>query len=105
MTLYLWLPLFAATVIAVWAMTPVAKAGGSRDFVWRAALFCFWVYFSLNHAFFHWPWPWQEWTGRTPNGLWFSICVIGLTLMIIVNFQRLVLRAENAPESGEVQRA
>ncbi len=39
-----------------------------------------WIYFCLNYAFFHFPWPWAEWTGRTPNGVIFTVCAVGLTL-------------------------
>ena len=39
-----------------------------------------WMYFGLNYAFFEFPWPWREWTGRTPNGLIFSVCVLSLTV-------------------------
>ncbi|WP_435005073.1 hypothetical protein P12x_002963 [Tundrisphaera lichenicola] len=38
-----------------------------------------WVYFSLNFAFFHLPWPWAGWTPRTPNAVIFLACALGLT--------------------------
>ena len=40
-------------------------------------------YFTLNWAFFRFPWPWSDWTGRTPSGIIFIICAAGLLLMII----------------------
>ena len=44
-----------------------------------ALLFNSWLYFGLNYAFFRFPWPWAEWTSRTPNGIIFTVCVLGLT--------------------------
>jgi hypothetical protein len=43
-----------------------------------------WIYFGLNYAFFELPWPWLEWTARTPSGLIFTVCVVSLTLASIV---------------------
>jgi len=38
-----------------------------------------WLYFSLNYAFFKFPWPWREWTVRTPNALVYTIFALVLT--------------------------
>jgi hypothetical protein len=38
------------------------------------------MYFGLNFAFFGYPLPWREWTGRTPNAALFFIAAAGLTL-------------------------
>ena len=38
------------------------------------------VYGWLNQAFFRNPWPWREWTARTPNGLFFTFC--GICLLV-----------------------
>jgi len=41
-----------------------------------------WMYYLLNFAFFHFPWPWapfEAWTSRSPNNLIFTVCLIGLT--------------------------
>ena len=40
-----------------------------------------WLYFGLNLAFFRFPWPWAEWTARTPNALVFLACAIVVTLL------------------------
>lgn len=50
-----------------------------------------WTFFLLNWAFFNAPWPWAEWTGRTPNGIIFTVCIIGLTAMVAF---RLVSRSQ-----------
>jgi hypothetical protein len=34
----------------------------------------------LNFAFFRFPWPWETWTARTPNSLFYTVCVLGLTV-------------------------
>ena len=39
-------------------------------------------YFYMNWAFFNWPWPWVNWTMRTPSGLIFIFCTIGILLLI-----------------------
>lgn len=38
-----------------------------------------WLYFGLNFAFFHYPWPWSTWTARTPNSLVYWVCALALT--------------------------
>ncbi len=52
----------------------------TRQFLTISLLTSVWVYFSLNFAFFHFPWPWATWTQRTPNAIIFTICAVGLTL-------------------------
>ena len=39
-------------------------------------------YFYMNWAFFNWPWPWNDWTGRTPSGIIFIFCTINLLFLI-----------------------
>lgn len=81
--IYLVIPLTIVTVAAVWFATQAVKGESRRQFTFPAILLTSWMYFTLNYAFFHFPWPWDEWTGRTPNGIIFSVCVIGLTAMAI----------------------
>jgi hypothetical protein len=38
------------------------------------------TYFTLNTLFFDFPWPWQDWTSRTPNHIIFT--VFASTLMV-----------------------
>jgi hypothetical protein len=42
-----------------------------------------WLYFGLNFAVFQFPWPWAEWTARTPNALVFLVCAAGLTWLAL----------------------
>jgi hypothetical protein len=74
------LPL-ALTLGAAWRWgQPAGTEKDGRDFARRALWLNTWLYFSLNFAFFHFPWPWTPWTPRTPNGLVFALCAAGLTV-------------------------
>ena len=62
------------------------QAQGKEDsstFLRIALLLSTWTYFLLNYAFFRFPFPWSEWTGRTPNGIIFTVYAAGLTLLAI----------------------
>ncbi|MBN2329851.1 MAG: hypothetical protein JXR73_22105 [Candidatus Omnitrophica bacterium] len=81
--IYLIIPLFIAAAAAVWfgrRPSPGARIG---TFPRCALLLNAWMYFLLNYAFFRFPWPWADWTGRTPNGIIFTICVLGLTAAVL----------------------
>ncbi len=78
-TLLLILPLLLTTIAAIW-LARQGKAGQtSRGFARWGLLLTTWLYFALNWYFFRLPWPWQEWTGRTPSGIIFLACAAGLT--------------------------
>jgi len=83
-SVYVVVPLLAVTMAAVWFVRQAAAGQSARDFTRRALLLCTWVYFLLNFAFFHFPWPWAEWTGRTPNGVIFTVCAFGLTALALI---------------------
>lgn len=80
---YLIVPLLLVTMAAVWFVRQAAAGQSGRDFTRRALLLCTWVYFLLNFAFFRFPWPWADWTGRTPNGIIFTLCAFGLTALAL----------------------
>lgn len=76
---YLIVPLVIVTMLAaIYARRAPNKPTGNA-FARRTLLLSAWLYFLLNYAFFRFPWPWAEWTSRTPNGIIFTICVFGLT--------------------------
>lgn len=80
---YVALPLVLATAAALWCAAR-SEAGQRAGVITRPALLMtVWLYFGLNYAFFHFPWPWAEWTSRTPNGIIFSICAIGITIGVL----------------------
>lgn len=39
------------------------------------------LYFGLNSAFFRFPWPWETWTSRTPNFLFYSLALLVLGIL------------------------
>lgn len=81
--LYLVLPLLVTIVIAIsFAVQRDGQAIGKR-YVNGSLLLCTWLYFGLNFAFFRFPWPWQEWTTRTPNAIIFTVCTVGLSVAAI----------------------
>jgi len=80
---YFILPLSLATVAAIRFAQGAPAGQTGREFARRALLLTTWIYFSLNFAFFRFPWPWAEWTGRTPNGIIFTLCAIGLTVLAL----------------------
>ncbi|NUN98732.1 MAG: hypothetical protein HUU16_21460 [Candidatus Omnitrophica bacterium] len=86
--LYLVIPLALATAFAVWAYGRGQSEGETRPILAKALLLSTWTYFFLNFAFFRYPWPWQEWTGRTPNGIIFTICALGLTALAWLRRER-----------------
>jgi hypothetical protein len=82
-SIYLVVPLLLMASFAIWSALQDEKRQPGSLFVRRALLACTWVYFLLNYAFFRFPWPWAEWTSRTPNGIIFTVCVFGLTAMAL----------------------
>ncbi len=82
--LYLVGPLLVATTVAMFFAIR-SKSPGVSDSWFRPVglVVAAWLYFGLNNAFFHSPWPWKEWTGRTANGTIFLVCVICLTTAAI----------------------
>ncbi|MCL4787742.1 MAG: hypothetical protein KJ070_13265 [Verrucomicrobia bacterium] len=79
-TLYVIVPVLVTTAAAIWFARQSGSGFGGREFTRRVLLLNAWLYFGLNFAFFRFPWPWEKWTGRTPNALAFAICVVGLTI-------------------------
>lgn len=85
--MYLIVPMALALGVAVYLAPRVARGGLRRDPLGPLVLFTAWLYFLLNYAFFRFPWPWTEWTGRTPNGIIFTVCVLGLTIMVLAGMR------------------
>ncbi len=80
---YFWLPMIAAATVALY-LAGQAKHWSGRQFAAVALPLATWVYFGLNFAFFRFPWPWRDWTARTPNAILFAICAVGLTTLAVV---------------------
>ena len=80
---YLVLPLLMAVAAAVWFAREEGRSQQGSAFPRHALLLSTWIYFLLNFAFFRFPWPWTNWTGRTPNGIIFTVCALGLTALAL----------------------
>lgn len=76
-------PLLLAILAAWTSIVRSANAERAASFARRGLVFAVWLYFSLNFAFFRFPWPWQNWTVRTPNAMIFLACAIGLTTIAL----------------------
>jgi len=77
-------PLSLAMVFVIWAGRNSKRNLEGRTFVRWALLLTTWTYFALNFGLFDYPWPWQEWTGRTASGLAFTFCTLGLTTLVLM---------------------
>jgi hypothetical protein len=81
--IYLILPL-VVTLAAALVLAQHANSRPSwRTFTRPALLITCWLYFGLNFAFFRYPWPWEAWTGRTPNAIVYTVCSIILTVVAL----------------------
>ncbi|MBX3412446.1 MAG: hypothetical protein KF708_07150 [Pirellulales bacterium] len=69
----------AALLLAKRAQEPKSAGTFARWSLFLATA----TYFSLNLAFFEFPWPWEEWTRRTPNGLIYAFCTFWLFVAAI----------------------
>lgn len=80
---YLIIPILIATSIAIWFARQAKPNGEHPLFIRSALLFSVWIYHGLNFAFFNFPWPWEDWGGRTPNAMIFFICMLGLSALAL----------------------
>ncbi|NOY42262.1 MAG: hypothetical protein GXP26_10545 [Planctomycetes bacterium] len=81
---YVIIPLLVATLFAIWYGRESQRQRDGLPFVRWSLLLATWTYFCLNYAIFDFPWPWSEWTGRTCNGLIFTFCAVGLTVLVLL---------------------
>ena len=80
---YLVLPLALTIAVALWGAVRREERGWA--FAQKGLIAGTWTVLLLNWEFFHRPWPWQEWTGRTPNGLIFFYCAVALSVAALWN--------------------
>ena len=98
-TLYGILPGLLTMSAAIWFARQLHRGLAGREFARWALLLSAWLYFGLNYAFFRFPWPWESWTGRTPNSLAFVICALGLTIACLTIGRRINKTSESGPAS------
>ncbi len=78
------LPSALSLGITLWSFLGIRSGKKSTGTIAAVLLiFCSWIYFGLNFAFFKYPFPWNTWTARTPSNLIFTVCVTGLTIASI----------------------
>jgi hypothetical protein len=79
------LPFLALAFLAIRMARNTRVRSGIRagDQLSKVLLLITWLYFSLNYAFFKFPWPWRSWTARTPNGIIYTLCALSLTWIAI----------------------
>jgi hypothetical protein len=81
--IYFVVPLVITTMAAADFASVTNRRKAALPFLRSGLLLTTWLYFALNLAFFRFPWPWKEWTRRTPNALVFMVCAVGLTACAI----------------------
>lgn len=99
--LYFIVPMLVAIAASLYCVRQAATVGKGRDFPRRALLLTAWMYFLLNYAFFRFPWPWAQWTYRTPNGIIFTVCVLGLTLLALMERRKAPAEAPAKAPAAE----
>lgn len=73
------IPVGITICVAAWLIsTSFQRCRGGRLCA-LALLVVTWLYFGLNTQFFHVAWPWEPWTGRTPNQIIYMVCTACLT--------------------------
>ncbi len=83
-----WIIIFIIPIsLTIWfAIKQIAISKSNGDglqFIRRTLAYSTVFYFIMNLAFFRFPWPWVEWTGRTHSGIIFMICVVSILLLVI----------------------
>ena len=73
-------PVGVAMLLSIWCIRQSEVKREGDGLIRTTLIVTTWLYFGLNFAFFRYPWPWSEWTGRTPHTLIFTVCAVGLTL-------------------------
>jgi hypothetical protein len=85
----LWFPYFVIPMVisiaaAMFFFVRHRKLDTDPHFAGIGLLVTGWTFFLLNWAFFRYPWVWAEWTGRTPSGIIFTICILSLTGLVVL---------------------
>lgn len=82
------IPVGITLCVAAWLISNSDRNQRASRFGAVALLVTTWLYFGLNTQFFHAAWPWEQWTGRTPNQIINMICTIGLTSLAISHLRK-----------------
>lgn len=80
---YMALPMLVSIAAMAWYERKGRAGQRANEFTGGALVIAAWTFFLLNFAFFQYPWPWEKWTGRTPNAIVFGVCLLALTWLAI----------------------
>lgn len=86
--LYVALPLLVSLAAAAWFVRRDPIDPIRRGPAGALLLIPAWTFFLLNYAFFHFPFPWADWTGRTPSGIVFTLCIAALSAMVAAGIRQ-----------------
>lgn len=87
------MPMAIAAWMAGWMMPLSRESRAAARPLAIVLLFTSLTYYLLNLAVFRFPWPWLDWTGRTPNALAFTLAE-GVVLVAAV---LALLQGSSAP--------
>ncbi len=82
---FLVIPILITVVLAWWWSRPGRQRRPAASFAPGLLLAVTWLYFGLNFAFFQFPFPWQTWTSRTPNAIYYFAAAVCLSILSIQN--------------------
>lgn len=96
-TVYVAVPLVLFSILAAYYANKPQDQKSGQSFARIGLLTTGWMYFLLNYAIFRFPWPWEEWTGRTPNGIIYAVFIFCLTIAALF----LGLKEKREPKTEE----
>lgn len=76
--LFVMIPIGITLVASTWLIAGSLRQMTAQRFAAVALAINTLLYFGLNTCFFNFAWPWDEWTGRTPNQVIFMVCALCL---------------------------
>jgi hypothetical protein len=98
--LYAAVPMTVATGLAIWLVAVSCRPAASAWWLTLPLISTTLTFFLLNFAFFRYPFPWQPWTGRTPNAMAYAVAAAVLLATAAVSLRqrppRLVLDSSAA---------
>jgi hypothetical protein len=86
--LFVFIPIGIGIVTATWLIAGSKNQMKAQQFSAVALFVNTLTFFGLNTVFFNFAWPWDEWTGRTPNQTIFVLCGLCLSSAAIVSWYR-----------------
>jgi hypothetical protein len=82
------IPIGVTVVVATWSIDGSFRQMAAQRFAAVALSINTLLYFGLNTYFFNFAWPWDQWTGRTPNQIIFMVCALCLLSAAVTGWLR-----------------